>query len=127
MAPESVAVSDVAVIRSTPEGPGIGLRPFARRRAAGIDDHEQKPPQLDRFLRRQRTERRVGGKPRDGEAGEPVIVDQAAVEQLDVFDGAGAIALQLIGIGLDQRRSIGIAAHALDPAWQRYRAIAVKF
>ena len=79
-------------------GPGYGLRPTARRRAAGIDDQEQQPPQLDRFLRRQRTIGRARGEPRDGEARKAVIVDEAAIEQLDVFDLAVVIAFKRIAV-----------------------------
>ena len=56
----------------------------------------------------------------------PEIVDQAAVEQLDVFDLAIAVALERIGIGLHQRRRARIAAHAAHPIRQADRAAAGK-
>jgi len=88
-----------------------------------VCDHEH-TAQFDALFRLQRPIRGVGGKPRDGEAGKPVIIHDAAVEQLYVADFAGMIAIHRVGKIPQQRRRIRFAAHALHPTRQRHRAAA---
>ena len=100
------------------------LRPGAGRRAAGIDDKKQHPPQLDGLFRLERAVWRIGSKARNGETGKPVIVHHPAVEQLHVPDLAGVIAMHGVGEELEERRSVRIMAHTLHPFRQRHRASA---
>ena len=112
---------------STPAGPAtVCAQAPDGARPAGVHHQDQQPPQLDRFLRRERTKGRIGGEPPEGEAREPIIVHQPAVEQLHVTDSAVVIALKGIGIRLEQRWSILVVAHALDPSRQRHRTAAWK-
>ncbi len=103
------------MIRLAPEGPCTVFTQVARRRATGVGDQKQQPAQFDALFRLERPVRRLGSKPRDGEAGEPIIVDHAAIEQLDVMHFAGVIAVQRIGKEPKQWRRVGVAANALRP------------
>ncbi len=99
-----------------------GLRPRAGGRAAGIDHQEQEPAQFDRFGGFERTIGSGGGHARNGEPGEAVIVDHAAVEQLDVAHLTRAITRHGVGKEPQERRRIRIVADALHPFRQRHGA-----
>ena len=102
------------------------LRPIALRALAGIDDQKQQAPQVDRFLRPQRRKGRGRRAAQNGHPTQPVIVDQSAIEQLDVFHVAVVDLLHSLGKGMQKRRRGLVLGRLANPTGQRRLALAGK-